>query len=279
MESDLEEDIELAAITTEGVQTRAEIRDAVVDDYVAELGEGTRFPRAIVYRDEAGVNWLAAGHHRYAAHKRAALPTMACWVRYGSRFQAILGGLEDNNKHKAERLTREDRKHGAELILKEHPEWKNREIGRAAGIDHKTVAAYRASLERAGTIPKQQPLNSPEEVAGAPASSVTVTQEEQEDFLTPAPITKLAEPHTEPQMHTMPSETNVAIETPQQAPEESTIQLLNRALDALGGFNRALNPLKARDNEKFKRLRRAVLYADKTIADWRRAVENEPLAC
>jgi len=53
-------------------------------------------------------------------------------------------------------LSTGDRKRLLKELLRAHPEWSDRKIAKAAGVDHKTAAAKRAEAEASGEIPHHE---------------------------------------------------------------------------------------------------------------------------
>jgi ParB-like chromosome segregation protein Spo0J len=138
-------DVALADITTDGMQTRASNRPEAVRDYADGIRAGEKFDAAVVYQDQDGTLRLAAGHHRRAAYETVGWTHMPCIVRRGDRWAAIQHGIEDNRRHRGERLTAADRRHNAELVLREQPGMSDRAIAELCGVSPSTVGKYRQS--------------------------------------------------------------------------------------------------------------------------------------
>lgn len=130
-----------------GTQSRVKIDENVVAQYADEMLNGDLFPPVVLFHD--GVDyWLADGFHRYFANKRINSPGIRADVKEGSVRDAILHGIEANNKHGL-RPTNEDKRKGVMTMLKDI-EWQdlsNREIGRICGVSHTLVNAIRKELE------------------------------------------------------------------------------------------------------------------------------------
>lgn len=130
-----------------GTQSRVKIDENVVAQYADEMLNGDLFPPVVLFHD--GVDyWLADGFHRYFANKRINSPGISADVKEGSVRDAILHGIEANNKHGL-RPTNEDKRKGVITMLKDI-EWQdlsNREIGRICGVSHTLVNAIRKELE------------------------------------------------------------------------------------------------------------------------------------
>lgn len=130
-----------------GTQSRVKIDENVVAQYADEMLNGDVFPPVVLFYDSVHY-WLADGFHRYFANKRINSPGIRADVREGSVRDAILHGIEANNKHGL-RPTNEDKRKGVITILKDI-EWQdlsNREIGRICGVSHTLVNAIRNELE------------------------------------------------------------------------------------------------------------------------------------
>lgn len=96
-------------------QVHAAIDDAVVDEYVEQVGAGVVFPPVTVFRSEAGtyLGDLGDGFHRVAVHCRAGRTEIAADIRTGNPVDAIWFALGPNRVH-GHRLTAADRKHAVE---------------------------------------------------------------------------------------------------------------------------------------------------------------------
>lgn len=134
------------------IQPRANgLHGPTVDEYAAEMEAGTEFPPLVVYRDTAtGTQWLSQGFHRLAAAIKAKLAKIACEVRKGTRRDAMIDAA-GSNRHGLKR-TNADKRRAVEMLLTEFPDWSNRRVAEAVGVDDKTVAQLRKSaVEPSGT--------------------------------------------------------------------------------------------------------------------------------
>jgi len=130
-----------------GTQSRVKIDEHVVAQYADEMLGGDLFPPVVLFHD--GVDyWLADGFHRYFANKRVNSPGIRATIMDGSVRDAILHGIEANNKHGL-RPTNEDKRKGVITMLKdiEWQDFSNREIGRICGVSHTLVNTIRKELE------------------------------------------------------------------------------------------------------------------------------------
>jgi DNA-directed RNA polymerase subunit L len=130
-----------------GTQSRVKIDEHVVAQYADEMLNGDQVPPVVLFHD--GVDyWLADGFHRYFANKRINSPGISADVKEGSVRDAILHGIEANNKHGL-RPTNEDKRKGVITMLKdiEWQDYSNREIANICGVSHTLVNAIRKELE------------------------------------------------------------------------------------------------------------------------------------
>jgi hypothetical protein len=114
-------------------------------EYAEAMKAGAAFPPVVVFVDQKGAHWLADGFHRCAAAELADLTEIAADVRQGSRKDALLYAASANASHGLRR-TNADKRRAVLLVLGNFPKWSDRKIGEACGVDHKTVAAARASV-------------------------------------------------------------------------------------------------------------------------------------
>jgi hypothetical protein len=147
--------IPLANISTDGVQTRSEIRQAAVSEYAELIRNGVEMEPGVII-DDGRYLWLAAGHHRNAAYAVAGKDRMPCVRRQGSKWDAIRFGIEDNLRHCGERLTRGDKEHNIKLVLKEQPKLTNTAVAKMCSVSDKTVSKIRAYMESTSEIPKSE---------------------------------------------------------------------------------------------------------------------------
>jgi FtsZ-binding cell division protein ZapB len=130
-----------------GTQSRVKIDEHVVAQYADEMLGGDLFPPIVLFYDGLDY-WLADGFHRYFANKRVNSPGIRATIMDGSVRDAILHGIEANNKHGL-RPTNEDKRKGVITMLKdiEWQDFSNREIGRICGVSHTLVNTIRKELE------------------------------------------------------------------------------------------------------------------------------------
>jgi hypothetical protein len=130
-----------------GTQSRLKIDENVVAQYAYDLENGAEFPPVVVYNDGTDY-WLSDGFHRYLSRKRINSPGINVTVREGTSRDALLNGIEANNKHGL-RPSNEDKRHGVLIMLKDI-EWQDmsdRQIAKIAGVSHTYVSNLRRELK------------------------------------------------------------------------------------------------------------------------------------
>ncbi len=146
--------LKLSDIRTDGgTQSRVNLNMFTIEDYAAAMRSGAQFPPIVVFRSKDEVYYLADGFHRHAAAVTAGLEEINCDVLAGERRDAILFSASANATH-GQRRTREDVNRAIGMMLKDSDwgRWTNSAIAKHVNCDHKTVAARRTELEKAGEI-------------------------------------------------------------------------------------------------------------------------------
>lgn len=127
------------------LQSRTEINEAMVSEFVEDIKLGDEFPPVLVYF--CGISYyLTDGFHRYHAHKRAEKVSILCEVVNGTRRDAILHSVGVNDKH-GKRRTDADKLKGVMTLLNdiEWSGWSNAEIARKCKVSPTFVANLRRS--------------------------------------------------------------------------------------------------------------------------------------
>jgi len=132
--------------TDGGTQSRVKIDENVVANYADDILNGADFPPVVLFFDDTDY-WLADGFHRYFANKRINAPSIKAEVIEGTVRDAILHGIQANNKHGL-RPTNEDKRKGVLTMLNdiEWQEYSSRDIAKICGVSHTYVSNLRAQL-------------------------------------------------------------------------------------------------------------------------------------
>ena len=203
--------LELKEIRTDGgTQSRATLNMFTIEEYAQAMRNGDHFPAIIAFKDKEGVYYLADGFHRHAAAVTAGLEEINCDVRAGDRRDAILYSASANATH-GQRRTREDVNRAIGMMLKDADwgRWTNSAIAKHINCDHKTVAARRAELEKAGEI---EPLDVRITSDGRTMDTSKIGDGPQE-----LPTTSMLDEN--PSMHpSMPDDDELAVVEPEPAP-------------------------------------------------------------
>lgn len=165
-----------------GTQSRVKIDESLVAQYAEAMTEGEDFPAVHVF-DDGTDYWLADGFHRYFARKRINAPGIKVEVHEGTVREAILYGIEANNRH-GQRPSNEDKRKGVLTMLKdiEWQELSDREIAKICGVSHTYVSNLRRELnqktEATGNVAtKQEPRQKKQEDPVAEFSESEIERE------------------------------------------------------------------------------------------------------
>jgi ParB-like chromosome segregation protein Spo0J len=126
-----------------GLQSRVEMSEQVIIEYVGVIRNGGKMPPVTVFFDGTKYH-LADGWHRYFAHKRAGFADIEADIREGTRRDAVLYSVGANNSHGLRRTNAD--KHKAVMTLLEDfewSEWNNAEIAKACGVSAMFVGNLR----------------------------------------------------------------------------------------------------------------------------------------
>ena len=140
-------------ITDAGTQVRAEIDEAIVEEYAEHLAAGGTLPPVTAFRD-GGSTYLADGFHRLRAHERAGRTEIEAQVQTGTREDALWCALGANRAH-GHRLTSADKKHAIELALEAWPDRSQRRIAAQIGCSQQYVGKIRAQVTTSCHLPKR----------------------------------------------------------------------------------------------------------------------------
>ncbi|MEY2654602.1 MAG: hypothetical protein RLZZ524_1630 [Pseudomonadota bacterium] len=137
--------VELAALTRK-VQLRETTDTDAVSRYAQSYKDGEQLPPIVVFRDGDDL-YLADGHHRVAAAKRAQLTELHAIVKKGDRRAATLYAAGANGQHGLPLTNADKRKIVATLLSDdEWKAWSNREIGRVSRTSEALVRLVRKEL-------------------------------------------------------------------------------------------------------------------------------------
>ncbi|MBD2116186.1 MULTISPECIES: ParB N-terminal domain-containing protein [Microcystis] len=130
-----------------GTQQRVACHQQHIFSLVDALGEDAELDPIAVMFDGCD-HWLVDGFHRYFAYKQDGREIIPAIVSPGTQREAIFASIAANSEHRALPRTRADKRKAVETLLldPEWSQWSDRELGKQAKVDHKTVAAIRKCL-------------------------------------------------------------------------------------------------------------------------------------
>lgn len=130
-----------------GTQQRVACHQQHIFSLVDALTEDAELDPIAVMFDGCD-HWLVDGFHRYFAYKSDGREIIPAIVSPGTQREAIFASIAANSEHRALPRTRADKRKAVETLLldSEWSQWSDREIGKQAKVDHKTVAAIRKCL-------------------------------------------------------------------------------------------------------------------------------------
>jgi ParB-like chromosome segregation protein Spo0J len=167
-----------------GTQSRAEINEQVVNDYVEAIQNGSIFPPVQVYSD--GVNYyLVDGFHRYHAHRRLKKKAIDADVLQGTLRDAILHSLGANALHGLRR-TNEDKRKAVMTMLEdiEWQDWSDNEIARNCKVSAPLVAKIRKDIGAEKTTRKfKSKTGKTSEIKIEPKEEVDLEKDAVDDLL------------------------------------------------------------------------------------------------
>src|SRR5690606_3922874 len=144
--------IEQVAIETielrDGCQCRAELNQAVVDEYAEAYAAGTKLPPVSAMRVD-GALILTDGFHRFAAATKASVGFLLAEVSEGESIHAAVWAALAMNKAHGLRRTNADKRRATEMALL-HPdsrELSDREIARHLGVSQDLVSRTRRTFD------------------------------------------------------------------------------------------------------------------------------------
>lgn len=141
------EKIDLDTIVTKGLQTRAGTDPAKVAEYAEIYRAGGPMPPIVVFSDGGDEFYLADGHHRLAAARKADLSEIEGLIKKGDRRAALWYATAANAQHGLPR-TNEDKRRAVALILADE-EWRqlsDAQLAEHAQVSDRLIAKVRKEL-------------------------------------------------------------------------------------------------------------------------------------
>lgn len=129
------------------LQSRAEMNEEVVQEYMHIILGGTQMPPITVFHDGKKYH-LADGWHRFSGHKAAGFTEIEATIIEGSRRDAILYSVGANDDHGLRR-SNEDKRRSVSILLDdfEWSEWSDSDIARACKVSSVFVNKYRKIIK------------------------------------------------------------------------------------------------------------------------------------
>jgi hypothetical protein len=137
--------VQIDALSTD-VRARVVLSDEAVAEYAKAMADGVQFPPIVIFRDGETL-WLADGHHRIQAARRAGLKTIRAEEHSGGRREALLHACCANAAHGVRRTNR-DKRCAVTLMLRDEEwcQWSSRDIARHCAVDEGLVRKVRDEL-------------------------------------------------------------------------------------------------------------------------------------
>ena len=136
--------------TDGGTQSRAEIHQDTVAEYVEAIQAGSKMPPLLVFQDGADY-WLAEGFHRLLAYQQAGKRNVLCEIKQGTREDAAWASAGANVTHGLRR-TNADKRKATEMAIRLRPDLNDVSLANHCGVHPNHVAAVRRSLEATSQI-------------------------------------------------------------------------------------------------------------------------------
>jgi hypothetical protein len=155
------EKLDVAAISTKGLQTREATDAAKVAEYAEIYKAGGAMPPIVVFLEESeakGIDdllWLGDGHHRLAAARKANLEEIEAIVKKGDKRAALWYAAAANAQHGLPR-SNEDKRRAVALILADE-EWRqlsDAQLAEHVSVSDRLVAKVRKEIGAASTTRK-----------------------------------------------------------------------------------------------------------------------------
>jgi hypothetical protein len=136
--------------TDGGTQSRAEIHQDTVAEYVEAIQAGSKMPPLLVFHDGTDY-WLAEGFHRLLAHQQAGKRNVLCEIKQGTKEDAAWASAGANVTHGLRR-TNADKRKATEMAIRLRPDMNDVSLANHCGVHPNHVAAVRRSLEATSQI-------------------------------------------------------------------------------------------------------------------------------
>lgn len=127
----------------DGMQIRAEMNEATIEDYAIDLQCKRPFPPIVVYHDGEKY-WLSEGFHRVIAARRIDLMELPVDLRKGTQKDALWNAAASNKEHGLRR-TNADKRKAVATALDIDPLKSDRSIAEWCGVSEHTVADVRSA--------------------------------------------------------------------------------------------------------------------------------------
>lgn len=137
--------LEVSTIRSDGgTQCRAGIDESIVAEYAERLQAGDHFPPVDVFSDGKEF-YLADGHHRILAARRARLESFPCNIRSGSQRDALWFALAANKANGLQR-TAADKANAVRIALAKFPEKTQQQVAEQVGCTQQYVSKVQGQL-------------------------------------------------------------------------------------------------------------------------------------
>ena len=136
--------------TDGGTQSRAEIHQDTVAEYVEAIQAGSKMPPLLVFQDGADY-WLAEGFHRLLAYQQAGKRNVLCEIKQGTREDAAWASAGANVTHGLRR-TNADKRKATEMAIRLRPDLTDEALAQHCGVSREFVNRIRPNV-----VTKSQP--------------------------------------------------------------------------------------------------------------------------
>jgi hypothetical protein len=127
-------------------QPRVKLDQETISEYARQMEDGVEFPPITVFKNEKGGYVLAAGYHRYEAHKILDKEDIAVEVHESSSDIDILKFAIESNAGHGKPFSNADKRKAVTLVLKKAPDWSDWHIARLCKVSNHLVKDVKESL-------------------------------------------------------------------------------------------------------------------------------------